>query len=97
MQLRPDQYIDGRWITRGDTLTPHRVEPLTDLTHDVLSVSYQLASTEFVPVYLITGEVGEKQHSEVTALDWLRRLVRITSFDRGCRRLRTGGLLICIA
>ena len=71
MRLEPDHYIDGRWITVADTLTSRPVELLTDLTHDVLSVSHKLASAKFVSVYHITGQVVEKQHSEVTATDWL--------------------------
>ena len=59
-----------------DELTPCRVELLTDLSHDFLSVSHQPATAEFVPVYLITGEVVEKPHSDVTATDWLRVFVR---------------------
>ena len=62
MRLEPDHCIDGKWTTMPDELTPRRVELLTDLTNDFLSVSHQLAAAEFVPVYLITGEDVEKPH-----------------------------------
>ena len=83
MRLEPDQYIDGKWTTMPDELTPRRVELLTDLTHDFLSVSHQLATAEFVPVNLITGEVVEKPHSDVTATDWLRLFVREQALTGG--------------
>lgn len=59
MMLESDQYIGGRWVTVPDALTPRRVELPTNLAHDLLPVSHQLASAEYVPVYLITDEVVE--------------------------------------
>ena len=83
MRLEPDQYIDGKWTTMPDELTPRRLELLTDSTHDFLSVSHQFAAAEFVPVYLVTGEVVEEPHSEVTVTDWLRLFVREQALTGG--------------
>ena len=83
MRLEPDQYVNSKWTTMPDELTPRRVEVLTDRTHDFLSVSHQLATDEFVPVYLITGEVVEKPQSEVTATDSLRLFVREQALTGG--------------
>ena len=84
MRLESDQYVDGTWITIANALTPRRVELLTDVTHDFLSVSHQLAAAESVLGYLITGEVEERAHHEVTATDWLRLFVH--------KQALTGGL-----
>ncbi|CAM9817579.1 unnamed protein product, partial [Ectocarpus sp. 12 AP-2014] len=76
MRLEPDVYADGRYVTFADEFTPRRVELISDLVQEYLSVSQQIANADHVHVYLITAEVITKPHREVTATDWLRLYVR---------------------
>lgn len=69
MQLEPDQQVDGHWVTVPDVYTRRRVELLVELTADFLSVSHKMATAETVSVYLISGDVVQKAHADVTATD----------------------------
>jgi len=83
LKLEPDLWINGRWVTVADSETPRRVELLTDLIQEYLSVSNQLASAEMVTVYRISGEVESIPRAQVTATDWLRLLVREHALSAG--------------
>lgn len=92
MRLKTSVYINGRYITVADNLTPCRVEILGDLTHKFMSVSQQIANADYVDVYLITGAVVPKPHHEVTATDWLLVYVREEAGTGGAAELAQSAL-----
>ena len=87
LRLEPDVYVDGRYVRFADDFAPRRVELISDLVQEYLSVSQQVANADHVHVYLITGEVGSKPHHEVTATDWLRLYVREHALTGGAAEL----------
>ena len=92
MRLEPDVYVNGRYITIADDLTPRRVELLSDLAHEFMSVSQQIANAHTVNVYLLSGEVIAKPHEQVTATDWLRLYVREQALMGGAAELARAAL-----
>ena len=66
MRLESDRYVDGRWITVDHALTPRRLELLTDLTHDFLSVTN--VRPKNLSQYILSRVKWRKGHTTKTPL-----------------------------
>ncbi|CAB1096027.1 unnamed protein product [Ectocarpus sp. CCAP 1310/34] len=88
MRLEPDVYVNGQYITVADDLTPRRVELLSDLAHEFMSVSQPIANAHTVNIHLLSGEVIAKPHEQATTTDWLRLYVREQALMGGAELAR---------